>query len=242
MKVSFRLDDIFPEMDIEKFNEVEELFLKHKVKPLIGIIPDNLDLEISKSEPLENFWNKMRSLKELGWMISQHGYQHIMSTTNGGILNINNYGEFAGLPYHEQYDQISRGKKILKNNGVNSDIFMAPAHSFDKNTLRALKQLGFKYVTDGYSFYPYYRNGLKFIPCQSSKGLKLPFGNLTVCIHSNSINDEYIRTLEKFIIKHRKSIVSYEEMMQMKSYGSINKWSEKMILLMRNILKGKRLN
>ena len=42
--------------------------------------------------------------------------------------------------------------------------FFAPAHSYDKNTVRALSANGFKYVSDGKSPMPYNWHGVTFFP------------------------------------------------------------------------------
>jgi predicted deacetylase len=73
---------------------------------------------------------------------------------------------------------IARGKELLRKKELATDIFMAPAHSYDKNTIKALGQLGFRYVTDGYSLFPYIIGSLKFIPCQSSKPVGGLFGSI----------------------------------------------------------------
>ena len=57
-----------------------------------------------------------------------------------------NQSEFAGLDYLTQYIKILKGKEILENNGIETNVFMAPSHSFDDLTVRALHRLGFKYV------------------------------------------------------------------------------------------------
>jgi len=55
----------------------------------------------------------------------------------------------------------------MNSHGVETDIFFAPAHSYDDNTLRALSNSGFKYVSDGLSSKPYMRYGITLLPCRS---------------------------------------------------------------------------
>ena len=50
MKIAVRLDDITPDMDWERFLAVKKLLDRYKIKPLIGVIPDNRDENIKGKE------------------------------------------------------------------------------------------------------------------------------------------------------------------------------------------------
>ena len=108
----------------------------------------------------------MRELEAEGYTIAQHGTTHIYETDSSGLLHINSFSEFAGLEYDVQLDKLKRGRDILVNNGLNPVLFMAPGHTFDLNTLRALKELGFNAVTDALTASPYVREGILHIPCR----------------------------------------------------------------------------
>ena len=79
------------------------------------------------------------------------GHQHIFISQHKGMVNNRVGSEFAGLSYEKQLEKILAGQKILKEHGIETDVFFAPAHSYDLNTLRALKKAGFKYISDGKS-------------------------------------------------------------------------------------------
>lgn len=209
---TFRLDDITPDMDWNKFYRIRALFIKYKVNPLIGVVPDNRDPGLKKGPVQDDFWEVMRSLQKSGWSIAQHGYQHVYETTNSGILGIKNASEFAGLSYDIQRRKIHAGREILQKEGLNVTIFMAPGHTFDKDTLRALRDEGFKTVTDGYAGVPYYREGLLFVPCKGAR-LKMPKGLDTICIHTNEFEEQDFHELQDFLEKHRKQIHSYDEVL-----------------------------
>lgn len=240
MKICFRMDDITPDMDWEKFNNFCSILNRNDIKPLIGVVPDNKDPQLKLSSAKPEFWDIVKSLQNEGWIVAQHGYQHIFNTDSSGILNINNYSEFAGLEYEKQYSMIADGKKIMEEKGVSSDVFMAPAHSYDLSTLKALKDLGFRYVTDGYALQPYDYKGLKFLPCQTSKPLKIPFGLLTVCIHSNNLKESDFQKIEEFIIENRPSIINYSEALSIDSRNVINPRIEKLVLFLRKIRRVKK--
>ena len=55
-------------------------------------------------------------------------------------------------------------------------VFMAPSHSFDADTLRALRDLDFTSITDGFGFYPYDLHGLTAVPQLVAFKLRLILG------------------------------------------------------------------
>lgn len=55
-------------------------------------------------------------------------------------------------------------EKLFLSRIISTRIFFAPAHSYDKNTVRALSANGFKYVSDGKSPMPYNWHGVTFFP------------------------------------------------------------------------------
>ena len=115
----------------------------------------------------EGFWDYLKALQADGFAIAMHGYLHLYDTNAQGIVNGTSLSEFAGHSYEEQYEKIRKGKEILASHGIQTDIFFAPAHSYDENTLRALSANGFKYVSDGKSSKPFVREGIICIPCRS---------------------------------------------------------------------------
>lgn len=215
-RFSIRLDDITPDMDWEKFYRVKSILDKFDIKPLIGIVPDNQDEGLAKQEPKEEFWQEMRELAKDGWSIAQHGYEHRYESKDGGLLGINMYSEFAGLSFDKQKEKLSKGKQILEENGIITDIFMAPAHSYDDNTLKALAELGFCYVTDGYTKKPYRYKGLMFIPCRTANYGKVE-GIDTFCIHANTIEEKELVSLDRFLEENKQKAVSFSEFLKMDS-------------------------
>nr|WP_157034183.1 DUF2334 domain-containing protein [Sphingomonas sp. Y57] len=217
----FRLDDICPTMDWARFNAVADIFMRFEVQPLLGVIPDNKDNSLDRDPADPRFWDKMRHLQSArGWTVSQHGYQHQYVTRDAGILGINKNSEFAGLSRDLQFEKIAKGKNILTEEGLETDIFMPPSHSFDQNTIDALVDNGFKFITDGYSILPYERSGIKFIPCQISRPLPFPIGLLTFCLHSNSIGADFLKKLGYFINNNKNRIINFPEATKVPAYTS----------------------
>lgn len=213
-----RLDDITPDMDWEKFERLAALFEQYQIHPIIGVVPDNRDETLHIQEPRTDFWERMCSLQEQGWVIAQHGFTHVYVNKESGLLKVNPFSEFAGLPYQEQYEKLKEGQEILKKQGIHTTMFMAPGHSFDRQTLRALKTLGFTSVTDGYCSRPYCRGGLIFLPCTLSAP-RLPKRFDTLCLHSNSMGLAQFDALADFIGRHHKLIKNADALCFLKRTG-----------------------
>ncbi|MBW2973147.1 DUF2334 domain-containing protein [Candidatus Woesearchaeota archaeon] len=205
-----RLDDISENMDFSKFNALKNIFTKYKIRPILGVIPKDKRARIlNPNKNKEKLWKELNFAKKERWTIAQHGYIHTTEGT-GGTLKINNYGEFGGLPYTYQLEKIKKGKKILEKEGFKPDIFIAPAHSFDKNTLKALKKENFRIVSDGAGFYPFKKDNLLFVPVIIWHAREFPFGIITICLHPDEFTDKGLKKLEKFIIKNRRKITNID--------------------------------
>jgi hypothetical protein len=201
----FRMDDITPTMDFGRFWAILGLFIRHGVQPLLGVVPDNRDPALNRDNPNPHFWNMLRELHERKLVeIAQHGYQHILASRPGAALlgptlGIREVSEFAGESYLDQAFKISEGKRILRTYGITTRFWMAPNHSFDDNTLRALVDLGFTAVTDGIALYPFLYRGLVFVPQQSWQPRWMPCGVQTICIHSNEITPADVKKIRLFL-------------------------------------------
>jgi len=222
-KIYFRLDDIALNMDWNKFNFVVSLFKRHNIKPLLAIIPENRDPELLKYPANADFWKIIKELAQNGWMIAQHGYRHIYETNSGGILNINKKGEFAGLNLEKQKSMISAGKEIIKSKFLESEVFVAPGHSFDKNTAAVLKISNFRYLSDGIALYPFKKWGLVWLPQVLWWPRKIWLGFITVAFHPNTMTDEDFNNLEEFIEKNPEKIGSFLELMNWYSRAGVFK-------------------
>ena len=120
MKIAVRLDDITPDMDWKRFYAFKALLDKYQVKPLIGIVPRNRDenLKGTQEGAPEDFWEYVRQLKEEGWSIALHGCRHIYTTGKSGVFPLNDFSEFAGVPYEKQKEMLAEGKAVLEENGL----------------------------------------------------------------------------------------------------------------------------
>ena len=161
-----RLDDASEYMDVEKWNQIENILQKYNIKPIVGVIPDNKDNNfVNKYEKDNLFWEKVIRWKQSGWEIALHGYDHVHITRNGGINPINYRSEFAGVELRKQKEKISKGIRIIRKNNIKPKIFFAPSHTFDMNTLEALKcESNIRIISDTIANDIYKMNGFYFIP------------------------------------------------------------------------------
>lgn len=70
-----RLDDACPQMNAEKWARIERILDKYKVRPIVGVIPENRDPDFVAVAD-ENFWEKACEWQKKGWTIALHGLHH----------------------------------------------------------------------------------------------------------------------------------------------------------------------
>ncbi len=211
MSVKFlvRFDDMCPTIDWNVWQKLEDIMIEEDVRPILSVIPDNQDPTFHEAEPDERFWDRVRGWQARGWTIGLHGYQHRYINKECGIIGLNNYSEFAGLPLNEQRTKLQKALEIFKRERVRADIWVAPAHSFDANTIEALLSLGVNTISDGLALYPHRDSqGVFWVPQQLWRFRTAPFGVWTVCIHPKDglyTNFEYFR---RCIREHKQSMTS----------------------------------
>ena len=211
-KYLLRFDDICPTMDWDQWNRAVELMDKYDIKPLIGVIPSCADQKLDINPERGDFWQYIKSLQEKGYAIAMHGFEHVYRTKSKGLVGVSNQSEFAGLSYESQYRMLEEGKKIMQENGVDTDIFFAPSHSYDHNTLKALNELGFRWLSDGKGLKANRYKELKLLPCINHAIPKKRLGKyITVVCHTHewAKKDEF-GELDAFCKSHQKEIVDFE--------------------------------
>lgn len=194
-----RLDDITATMDWEALSRMQRLLEDCSVPALIGVVPSNEDPSLDVGPPRTDFWSWVRERRQAGWTVAQHGYRHVYDSAEGGVLRRRPASEFAGHDYDTQRERLSEGRKILVEQGVWQPVFMAPGHTFDHVTLRALRDTGFRVVTDGYGAYPYVVNSMILVPQLTFRPFDPGFGVWTLCVHLNTITDVQFQRLERFV-------------------------------------------
>lgn len=209
-KYIMRLDDACEKRDVAKWNRMEELLDRYEVKPLVGVIPHCEDPAMKEYPVDEHFGDCVKCWQKKDWTIAMHGYNHVYVTKCGGINPVNARSEFAGLPIEEQKDKIKKGVLIMREHGINPKVFFAPSHTFDENTLVALKEESdIRIISDTIAMAPYSKYGFTFVPQQSGRVRKLPLRMVTFCYHPNMMKDSDFERLEIFLQKNKDSFIIF---------------------------------
>ncbi len=244
MKIAVRMDDITADMNWENFRFFQGLFKEAGITPLLGIVPDNKDANLMRDVPREDFYEIMKELREEGYVLAMHGCHHLYGTEKGGLFPLNNFSEFAGIPYLDQKAKLRKGKDELLKHDIETDIFMAPGHSFDRFTLQALKELGFTKITDGFGKRPYIAYGFVFYPIAFHLGssLKKKEGYSTMVIHANTITQADKERYKKIFAEHGKDMISYAEYLEVDpvNRGSFGRAGEVMLATLKRCLTGSK--
>lgn len=237
-KYLIRMDDACPTMDRTKWSKVEAILDNYHLKPLVGIIPNNQDATLMLDAYDENFWDKARTWQVKGWGIALHGFNHVYGSDSSGILSLNNFSEFAGLSYEAQADKITSGLKLFKEQNLQARIWIAPGHTFDSTTLQVLRdESDIRIISDGHSYRSWIENDFMWIPQQAATPRAFPCGTWTFCLHPNTMSENQILELEKFVKNNKLNIVSYQDVLNSKLYKKpvLNGIIKKLIFASRKI-------
>jgi len=219
----FRIDDICDRMpNVENTFKLIEILNGFGIKPLLGIVPnveDNKIIDKNSNFKLEDLKGLIEENKV---EIALHGYNHKYITKNGGLLNLNNYSEFAGLPYEEQKEKIEKGINLIKERlDIDVKYFFAPAHSYDINTLKVLKEYDLVNI-DGINLFPFEYMGVFHIPQQrgyiKERFLWFKFGVFINHFHPKTITENVLKDVEDFCKKNIKHLTNFDEILEKKEY------------------------
>jgi predicted deacetylase len=206
-----RLDDACSNYDLKKWARMEELMDKYHIRPLVGVIPCCKDPMLIGYPYDPKFWDRVSKWVEKGWQVAMHGYDHVCTVKAGGSINpVNMRSEFATLPLETQEIKVKEGIAIMRSNGLEPNVFFAPSHTFDENTLLALaKHTHIHVISDTIANDVYSRYGFTFVPQQCGNARKLPLKLVTFCYHPNSMNDNSFRRLEKFLYRQKDRFIDF---------------------------------
>ncbi len=233
-----RLDDIAPNMNWDGYTRAKRLFDIYDVKPLLGVIPDNQDPNLRAFPASEtNFWDEMRAAQSRGWEIAMHGYQHIYDSHGKDLLGLGTHSEFAGHDFETQLWKLRKARAIFDHEQLRVRTFFAPSHTFDENTVRALKVIGIESISDGYGLFPFHDGGIVYVPQLIGRAMALPLGVYTSCHHLNTISEAGFCALERFVERHHSRILTYA---QAEDMAIANVWNRACGATLRNVLHAKR--
>ena len=209
-----RFDGLCPTMSRAHWARFQTLIDEFCIRPILSVIPDNRDYRLNVESPDPDFWSRMRSMEAAGSVIALHGYRHICDSDSRGLIPLHRRTEFAGISESTQREWIQRGLQILRNQGLNPRLWVAPRHGFDRNTLRALQKEGISYLSDGFARVPFTREGITWIPQQLWKPVNKNRGVWTICIHSNIAGNWLVDRLRVFLSDHASQFTSFDRLVE----------------------------
>lgn len=215
-KYLIRLDDACPTMDGAKWQRMEDMFDRYGVRPMVGVIPANNDPKQKIDSEDSAFWEKVKNWENKGWTIALHGYDHCYISNDGmkGLNPLWERSEFAGVPFEKQKEKIREGVKIFRAHGIDPQFFFAPSHTYDSNTLRALKEeCNIRIISDTIATKPYRKGDFVFIPQLGGHctEMKIP-GIWTFCLHPSTMCDKNFDANENFLKAHKGEFISFSEL------------------------------
>jgi predicted deacetylase len=209
-----RLDDACPTMRRDAWSQLEEALDELRIRPIVGVIPDNQDKGLFLSPPDPRFWDRVRSWQEKGWSIALHGLHHqyhAIPAAAEALLPLHTKSEFVGLSLDEQRRKVARGYALLRAEDIRPRLFMAPSHSFDRDTLRALRdETDIRIITDGYALRPYRDGDFIWLPQQLWRFRWMPVGIWTVCLHPNSLGEHELDTVVARLRRLSRRVISVD--------------------------------
>jgi len=208
-----RFDDLCPTMNWDVWDRIEQVLMRHDVKPIVAVVPDNHDPKLMIAPPRADFWERVARWQDAGWAIALHGHRHLYETTASGLLGINDYSEFAGLSYQAQRDKLNRALTIFARHKIRVDLWVAPAHSFDATTVQALADTGISVISDGFYSRPVRLLGATWVPQQMWQFRPMPFGLWTVCFHHNHLSADALWRLAQNVAHYEPRMLSLQQVL-----------------------------
>ncbi len=223
--ILLRFDDIAPNMNWKMMDRCERILNEYKIKPVVGVIPNNQDTELLSYEKRDEFWQIVKHWQNNNWTVAMHGYTHVYDseTRKKDYFKYGGKSEFFGHTFQEQLSRLKKGKKIFDDNNIKVDTFFAPNHTYDLNTFDALKKAGIFRIIDGYGLSPFIKNEIKFLPQLFYKLVFIPFGIQSTQLHINYWNENDFIKFENFIKKYHSKIIDIDTAYSKKNENSLIK-------------------
>lgn len=211
-----RLDDASEHWNRENWHRMHDLLIKYDVKPIVAIIPHNEDESLLRYPVDATYIDTIQKWVTEGWTPALHGYNHVYISQSGGINPVNSRSEFAGVSLDAQREKIRNGIGAIRETfgeKISPEIFVAPSHTFDENTLEALRlESDIRIISDTIANDVYYLNGFYFIPQQSGRVRRLWMKLVTFCYHPNNMTELGFKELEIFLEKHASEFVAFHQL------------------------------
>jgi predicted deacetylase len=218
-----RFDDLCPTMNWRIWDVVEDILVRHRINPILAIVPDNRDpkLVVDKANP--EFWDRAREWQRRGWTIALHGYQHLYTSVNAGIVGRRKLSEFAGIPKQEQANKLREATGIFRRESIKSHVWVAPGHTFDENTVSLLPEFGLTIISDGIFRHPFCSHRVTWIPQQLWEFRSAPSGVWTICFHHNDWSEKAVRQFRDQVASYSNLLTRIENVLHRPGHLDVNR-------------------
>lgn len=207
-----RIDDLCPTMDRVRWRAVRNMIEVAGIHPILAIVPMNRDPELIRDASDPSFWEQMRDMERNGASIALHGLDHVCSSRGRSLIPLHRQSEFAGRSIDDQQARIASGLHILHERGLLPQLFVAPRHGFDRNTLLALRNCRLTSLCDGFHSAPGVHGGVTWIPQQLWAPVSRKAGLWTFCLHPNTVED--LEPWRSFVYTHKEQFTCFDEVIE----------------------------
>ena len=176
-KFLVRFDDMCPTVNWPLWQQLEQVMIDEDVRPILAVVPDNLDPRCTKASATSDSgtWCAV-GRRAVGHRL--HGYQHRYVNRNAGMVGLNHYSEFAGVPIDEQRDKLIRDWKFSSAK-VRSGMLDRARTLVRRSHGKAVSELGVNHDQRRLVAFPASRRRIKnvvWVPQQLWKFRYVPFG------------------------------------------------------------------
>lgn len=205
-----RIDDVCPTVHHESWQALASIIREFRIFPILAVVPHNEDPQLRQSLENPQVWEDLRIMQSEGSAIGLHGFNHLCTSRAKSLIPLHSEVEFSGLPLEEQRARIRAGIEILRSQGLTPQLWIAPRHGFDRNTLKALHAEGIEWLSDGMARIPFMRGGMCWIPQQLWGPLGKTSGIWTICLHPGPQLLNNLKGIRDFVAQHHEQFTSFD--------------------------------
>jgi predicted deacetylase len=209
-----RFDDLCPTIHPQRWEEYRKVVAEFGIRPILAVVPRNEDSDLERSPADPEFWEQIRAMEAAGATVAVHGYRHRCESRGESLLGLHRRSEFAGVEFGLQREWIREGFRIVRDQGLHPRLWIAPRHGFDRNTLRALREAGVEYISDGLARIPFRRDGINWIPQQLWRPVTKHRGLWTICLHPYAAGSTDVERLQRFLENHHEQFTSFDRVVK----------------------------